>query len=133
MRLAIAEAARPISFRSRHRARWKDFPRGKISAKQTMIRRRTERWWLYASLSLKGPPRNLRTRSTPRGALPYVHERDFVVQLAEFVYAASIDELATRLGQIMLPSREVADAAPFANIAITGGVLSLKPWLCSRN
>lgn len=45
-------------------------------------------------------------------------------RLGRVVYAASIDELATRLGQIMLPSREVADAAPFANIAITGGVLS---------
>jgi guanine deaminase len=40
------------------------------------------------------------------------------------VFAASIDELATKLGQIMLSSRAVADAAPFASIAITGGVLS---------
>ena len=40
------------------------------------------------------------------------------------VFAASIDELATKLGQIMLTSRQVADAAPFAAIAITGGVLS---------
>lgn len=45
-------------------------------------------------------------------------------RFSRVVYAASIDELATRLGQIMLSSREVADAAPFANIAITGGVLS---------
>jgi guanine deaminase len=35
-----------------------------------------------------------------------------------------IDELATKIGQIMLTSRVVADAAPFATIAITGGVLS---------
>jgi tRNA(adenine34) deaminase len=40
------------------------------------------------------------------------------------VYAASIEELATKIGQIMLTSRAVADAAPFATIAITGGVLS---------
>jgi tRNA(adenine34) deaminase len=40
------------------------------------------------------------------------------------VYAASIEELATKLGQIMLASRTVADAAPFASVAITGGVLS---------
>jgi len=40
------------------------------------------------------------------------------------VFDASIDELATELGQIMLTSRQVADAAPFAAITITGGVLS---------
>lgn len=44
--------------------------------------------------------------------------------LKRLVFAASIDDLARRLGQIMLPSRKVADAAPFATIAITGGVLS---------
>lgn len=40
------------------------------------------------------------------------------------VFAASIDELATKIGQIMLTSRQVADAAPFATVAITGGVLA---------
>src|SRR6202047_5458978 len=40
------------------------------------------------------------------------------------VFAASLHQLATKLGQIMLTSRAVADAAPFATIAITGGVLS---------
>jgi guanine deaminase len=44
--------------------------------------------------------------------------------IGRVVFAASIDELATKLGQIMLTSRAVADAAPFASIAITGGVLS---------
>jgi tRNA(adenine34) deaminase len=44
--------------------------------------------------------------------------------IGRVVFAASIDELATKLGQIMLTSRAVADAAPFATIAITGGVLS---------
>ena len=44
--------------------------------------------------------------------------------IGRVVFAASIDELATKLGQIMLTSRQVADAAPFAAIAITGGVLS---------
>jgi guanine deaminase len=44
--------------------------------------------------------------------------------IGRVVFAASIEELATRLGQIMLPSRSVAEAAPFANISITGGVLS---------
>jgi guanine deaminase len=40
------------------------------------------------------------------------------------VFAASIAQLATKIGQIMLPSREIADKAPFATITITGGVLA---------
>lgn len=40
------------------------------------------------------------------------------------VYAASIGALATRIGQIMVTSESVAQAAPFAQIEITGGVLS---------
>jgi len=40
------------------------------------------------------------------------------------VFAASIEQLARKIGQIMLTSRRVAHAAPFARIAITGGVLS---------
>ena len=44
--------------------------------------------------------------------------------IGRVVFAASIEELAKRIGQIMLTSRTVADAAPFADIAIPGGVLS---------
>ncbi|MGQ0445291.1 MAG: nucleoside deaminase [Beijerinckiaceae bacterium] len=44
--------------------------------------------------------------------------------IGRVVFAASIDELATKIGQIMLTSRQVADAAPFAAVAITGGVLA---------
>jgi tRNA(adenine34) deaminase len=44
--------------------------------------------------------------------------------IGRVVFAASIDELATKLGQIMLTSNQVADAAPFATVAITGGVLA---------
>jgi tRNA(adenine34) deaminase len=44
--------------------------------------------------------------------------------ISRVVFAASIDELATKLGQIMLTSRAAADAAPFVTVAITGGVLS---------
>lgn len=40
------------------------------------------------------------------------------------VYAASLDQLAARIDQIMLSSRQVAAAAPFAPIEITGGVLA---------
>jgi guanine deaminase len=44
--------------------------------------------------------------------------------IGRVVFAASIDELAAKLGQIMLTSRQVADAATFATVAITGGVLA---------
>lgn len=44
--------------------------------------------------------------------------------IGRVVFAASIEELSTKLGQIMLTSRQVADAAPFATVAITGGVLA---------
>jgi guanine deaminase len=40
------------------------------------------------------------------------------------VFAASITELSTKIGQIMVTSAQLADAAPFANIEITGGVLA---------
>lgn len=40
------------------------------------------------------------------------------------VFAASIGELATKLGQIDIRSRTIAEAAPFARISITGGVLA---------
>lgn len=44
--------------------------------------------------------------------------------IGRVVFAASIEELATKIGQIMVDSQTLADAAPFANIALTGGVLS---------
>lgn len=40
------------------------------------------------------------------------------------VYAASIAQLATKIGQIMVTSEALARAAPFAQIEITGGVLA---------
>lgn len=44
--------------------------------------------------------------------------------IGRVVFAASIEQLATKMGQIMLTSHAVADAAPFVAIGITGGVLS---------
>jgi tRNA(Arg) A34 adenosine deaminase TadA len=40
------------------------------------------------------------------------------------VFAASIAELSTRIGQIMTTGEQLANAAPFAKIDITGGVLA---------
>jgi len=40
------------------------------------------------------------------------------------VYAASIAELASKIGQIDITCRQMADATPFADIDIAGGLLS---------
>jgi tRNA(adenine34) deaminase len=40
------------------------------------------------------------------------------------VFAASVDQLATRIDQIMISSEELASRAKFAPISITGGVLA---------
>jgi tRNA(Arg) A34 adenosine deaminase TadA len=44
--------------------------------------------------------------------------------IGRVVYAASIDQLATKIGQIMIPCADVAKQTPFAEIGITGGVLA---------
>ncbi len=44
--------------------------------------------------------------------------------IGRVVFAASIEELSTKIGQIMVTSRAIADAAPFATVSITGGVLA---------
>jgi tRNA(adenine34) deaminase len=44
--------------------------------------------------------------------------------IGRLVFAASVKQLASRIDQIMLSSAEVAATAPFAPIAITGGVLA---------
>ncbi len=44
--------------------------------------------------------------------------------IARVVYGASIAQLATKMGQIMIADAEIADRTPFADIALTGGVLA---------
>lgn len=44
--------------------------------------------------------------------------------IGRVVYGASIAELATKIGQIMITDTEMADKTPFAEIDITGGVLA---------
>jgi guanine deaminase len=40
------------------------------------------------------------------------------------VFAASIEQLASRIDQIMITSQAVADATTFSHLKITGGVLA---------
>ena len=42
--------------------------------------------------------------------------------LGRLVFAASVAQLATKIDQIMISSAEIAAKAPFAPIAISGGV-----------
>jgi len=44
--------------------------------------------------------------------------------IVRVVFGASIAQLATKVGQIMLTDADIADKTPFANIALTGGVLA---------
>jgi tRNA(Arg) A34 adenosine deaminase TadA len=44
--------------------------------------------------------------------------------ITRVVYGASIAQLATKIGQIMVTDAEIADKTPFADIALTGGVLA---------
>jgi tRNA(adenine34) deaminase len=44
--------------------------------------------------------------------------------MGRLVFAASVAQLATKINQIMISSAEVAAKAPFAPIAITGGVMA---------
>ena len=44
--------------------------------------------------------------------------------ISRLVFAASVAQLATRIDQIMVSSADLAAKAPFAPIAITGGVLA---------
>lgn len=73
----------------------------------------------HGSASLKGS--TLYTSGEPcamcMGAILWCH-------LGRLVYAASVAQLATKIDQIMISSKDVAAKAPFAPIDITGGVLA---------
>jgi tRNA(adenine34) deaminase len=44
--------------------------------------------------------------------------------VAGAIHGASIVQLATKIGQIMVTDSEIANKTPFLDIAITGGVLA---------
>jgi tRNA(adenine34) deaminase len=73
----------------------------------------------HGRASLKGS--TLYTSGEPcamcMGAILWCH-------FGRLVYAASVAQLATKIDQIMLSSKDVAAKAPFAPIDITGGVMS---------
>ena len=44
--------------------------------------------------------------------------------ISRLVFAASVDQMATKIDQIMISSAALAEVAKFAPISITGGVLA---------
>jgi tRNA(adenine34) deaminase len=44
--------------------------------------------------------------------------------IARVVYGASIAQLATKVGQVMISDAEIVDKAPGIDIVLTGGVLA---------
>jgi tRNA(adenine34) deaminase len=44
--------------------------------------------------------------------------------IGRVVYGVSIEQLATKIGQIMVTDREIAARTPFESIGITGGILA---------
>ena len=47
-----------------------------------------------------------------------------MVRVGRLVFAASVEQIATKMNQIMVSSAELAAKAPFSKISITGGVLA---------
>jgi tRNA(Arg) A34 adenosine deaminase TadA len=127
MRIAIAEARRAdfpfgavivregrILARGRNLGRRLDDPTA--HGEMVAIRRALAG---HGSRSLKGS--TLYTSGEPcamcMGAILWCH-------FGRLVFAASVDQLATKIDQIMVSSADLAAKAPFAPIQITGGVLA---------
>ncbi len=126
MRLALAEAARgDYPFGAVITSKGKVLAKGRNLGKQehdptahgemVAIRRFLKR---YGPEKLKGTTLYTSGESCPMcmGAIVWCG-------IARVVYGASIAELATKIGQIMVTDTEIADKTPFADIDITGGVL----------
>jgi len=127
MRIAIAEARRAdfpfgavivrdgkVLARGRNLGRTTDDPTA--HCEMVAIRRCLAR---HGSRSLKGA--TLYTSGEPcamcMGAILWCH-------FGRLVFAASVQQLASRIDQIMVSSAELATKASFAPISITGGVLA---------
>jgi tRNA(adenine34) deaminase len=127
MRMALAEARRAdfpfgavivrdgrVIARGRNLGRTKDDP----TAHGEMVAIRSGRA-AHGSNALRGS--TLYTSGEPcamcMGAILWCH-------FGRLVFAASIDQLATRIDQIMISSAELASRATFSPISITGGVLA---------
>jgi tRNA(Arg) A34 adenosine deaminase TadA len=127
MRLAIAEAKRAdfpfgavivrdgrILARGRNSGRRLDDPtaHGEMMAIRNALARRGSRPLRGATLYTSGEP-----CAMCMGAILWCG-------FGRMVFAASIEQLATKIDQIMIPSAELAAKTKFVPITITGGVLA---------
>jgi tRNA(adenine34) deaminase len=127
MRIAIEEARQAdfpygavivrdgdILARGRNRGRQLDDPtaHGEIDAIRRALAQHGSKALHGATLYTSGEP-----CAMCMGAILWCH-------FDRLVYAASIDQIATRTSQMMVHSADVAAKAPFAPISITGGVLA---------
>ena len=127
MRMAIEEARRAdfpfgavivqggrVLARGRNLGRSQDDPtaHGEMVAIRRCLTQHGSRPLKAATLYTSGEP-----CAMCMGAILWSH-------MGRLVFAASVQQLTTRIDQIMLSSAEVAARAPFAPISITGGVLA---------
>jgi tRNA(adenine34) deaminase len=124
MRMAIEEARRA------------DFPFGAVIVRNGRVIARAQSWppqrWSNRAWRDGGDsplPRSLRSL---QGATIYTSGEPCAMcmgailwsHMGRMVFAASLEQLATKIDQIMVTSAELAAKATFAPIAITGGVLA---------
>jgi tRNA(adenine34) deaminase len=127
MRMAIEEARRAdfpfgavivrngrVIARGRNLGRRNDDPtaHGEMVAIRRCLARHGSRSLQGATIYTSGEP-----CAMCMGAILWSH-------MGRMVFAASLEQLATRIDQIMVTSAELAAKATFAPIAITGGVLA---------
>lgn len=111
---AVIVRDRRVLARGRNLGRSQDDPtaHGEMIAIRRCLAQHGSRSLTGATLYTSGEP-----CAMCMGAILWCH-------IGRLVFAASVEQLATRIDQIMLSSAELAAKAPFAPISITGGVLA---------
>ena len=101
-------------------------PKDAISASWNTTQRPMGRWWRSANSSGTHGPEKLKGATLYTSGEPCCMCMGAIIWcgISRLVFAASVDQLAGKIGQIMIGSAEVANKTPFATINITGGVLA---------
>jgi tRNA(adenine34) deaminase len=84
------------------------------------------RWWRSGRFLVARGPEKLKgaTLYTSGESCPVCMGAIIWCGLGRVVYAASIEQLSTKIGQIMPTGDQIATRTPFGSINITGGVLA---------
>ncbi len=129
MRIALEEAALgddPYFFGAVIVRDGEVLARGRNLGTSSRTRPRMPRWLPCGGSSPRRASRNSRApRSTPRAnPARCAWARSCGAASRGWSMAPRSPQLATKIGQIMLTDAEIADKTPFADIALTGGVLA---------